>query len=148
MADLSDVERRIAELKEEIEPIQKEIEALEGVARALRALEKGERITYWPQRDFSALTMPETAEQILLEVAPKALHYREITSIALARGFKGKRTDLSAPRERIAASFRRMMAQKDPEIFEATGKGYFRISEKHLQGKVGVGSSDPHPDHK
>src|SRR5690348_13203579 len=93
-----------------------------------RALDKGERITYWPQRDFSALTMPQAAEEILIEAAPRALHYREIASIALARGFKGKRIKAGASKGTIEASFRRMMAQKDPEIFQATGKGLFRIS--------------------
>lgn len=132
MANLQDVEQRIAALKASIEPVLREIEALESAARVLRALDKGEPITYTPGKDFSQLTMPEAAEQILLEIAPKSMHYRELTGVALSRGFRGKRTDLQAPRERIAASFRRMMGQR-PDIFQQLGEGKYRIADEYLE---------------
>lgn len=97
-----------------------------------RALEKGEPVAYSPTRLFCDLTMPEAAEEILREIYPMALHYREITGLAIGRGFRGKRTDLNAPREQIASSFRRMMGQR-PDIFERVGEGTYRISKGHIE---------------
>src|SRR5207253_2975170 len=107
MADLRDVERRIAEIRAEIEPKLKEIEALEQAARVLRSLEKGEPVVP-PRREFTELTMPEAARQILLEITPIAMHYKDIAKAALDRGFKGKRVAAGATFEQIASSFRRM----------------------------------------
>jgi hypothetical protein len=136
MADLKTVEERIRELKEEMKPIVKEIEALERIATGLRALDRGESVTRVGMRDFSELTVPEAAEQILIENAGRLLHYTEITDIAFKRGFKGKRTAKNAPREKIAASFRRMMGQR-PDIFEAGGRGMYRVKEEYLQQQEG-----------
>lgn len=131
MADLRAVEQRIAELKAQIEPITREIQVLENTARVLRALDRKEPVVPKTRRDFSELTMPEAAKQILLETAPKSLHYREITGLAIARGFKGRRTNLNAPREVIAASFRRMMGQ-DRRTFQQVGDGHYKIADEYL----------------
>jgi hypothetical protein len=131
MPDLNDVEKRIAELKAEIEPTVKEIAALEDLARGLKALERGERLTRPPVRDFKDLTMPEAAAQVLLESRDKAVHYTQVTMVALQRGFRGKRTDMSAPTESIAASFRRMMSQ-DKKVFVQEGRGMFRLTKEFL----------------
>ncbi len=76
--------------------------------------------------------MPEAAEQILLEQVGKSLHFNEVTDMALKRGFKGKRIKPGASTEGIAASFRRMMAQR-PDKFEQLGRRMFRINEEYLQ---------------
>jgi hypothetical protein len=128
MADLHDVEKRIAELRASIAPVLNEIEALESAAKVLRALDKGQPVTYTTQRDFAKMTMPQAAEAILREIYPNPMHYSEVTRLAIGRGFRGKRTDMNAPREQIASSFRRMMGQR-PDIFERVGDGTYRIAE-------------------
>jgi hypothetical protein len=132
MPDLKDVEKRIAELKAEIEPTVREIAALEDLARGLKTLGRGEPLTRPTLGDYSSLTMPKAAEQFLTEVPGVSVHYREVAEQALKRGFKGKRTNLKAPVDQIAASFRRMMAQR-PDIFQADGRGFFSINPQHLE---------------
>lgn len=132
MVGLREVEQRITELKASIAHVLKEIEALEMTSRVLRSIERGESFIKPANRDFSDLTMPEAAEQVLTECAPQSLHYRRIAELAFERGFKGKRTDPNSPIEKVAHSFRRMMGQK-PEVFEALGEGMYRINAAHLQ---------------
>ena len=137
MADLRDVARRIDELKAQIAPLQRELEVLENAARVLRALEGGTPIVPVKKPvEFDKLTMPKAAEQILTEVAGRSLHYRQVAEQALKRGFRGKRTNLKAPLEQIAGSFRRMMAQR-PDIFDQVGRGLFRINDEHLKKEQG-----------
>jgi hypothetical protein len=131
MADLKTVEKRIAELRAQVGPLLREIEVLEHTARVLRSLDKGEPVAPQRLRSFSEMTMPQAAEAILMEIAPRSMHYHKITEMAIARGFRGKRTDLEAPIEKIAASFGRMMRQR-PDIFEKAGEGEYRITEQHL----------------
>ena len=134
MPDLNDVERRIAELRAQIAPIEREIEVLEGVARVLRALESGQPVTPPRIEDLSDLTMPKAAEQVLLDHRGEALHYRQITDLAFARGFRGKRIKKNASREKVAESFRRMMAQRE-DIFLPRGRGKFEINPDYVEGK-------------
>lgn len=129
MADVEAVERRIRELQDKIEPIRLEIQALQRLAQALRAFERGESLAIPRLEDLSELTMPRAAEQILREHAGEALHFRQITEIALKRGFRGKRTKLDAPLAQTSDSFRRMMAQEHDK-FENLGKGLFRLKAK------------------
>ena len=44
MADLNDVEKRVAELKAEVAPVLREIEALEHAAMVLTALDEKTRV--------------------------------------------------------------------------------------------------------
>ncbi len=67
MPDLKDVEKRIAELKAEIEPVTRELAALEDLARNLKAFGRGEPLTRSKLPDFQDLTMPEAAAQVLIE---------------------------------------------------------------------------------
>ena len=134
LTDTVATENRLLREYAEIEPKLREIEALESAARVLRALERGEPVASGGNRPFDELTMPEAAEQILTEHAPLALHYRKITEKALARGFKGKRTDLHAPLDKIASSFRRMMGQRK-DIFLPVGDGEYQINPDYLNKK-------------
>ena len=120
---LEDIERRVRLLRKEIE----ELEIAAKVLRRLDGMEQPNEAT----RDFADLTMPEAAKQILLEIAPRTMHYKEITRLAIERGFRGKRTDPDSPLETTASSFRRMMGQ-DREVFQGTGEGQYKITEEFL----------------
>jgi hypothetical protein len=132
VTDLRDVKKRIDEIKAQMAPLQRELDQLENAARVLRALAGGTPIVPVMNVEFDKLTIPKAAEQILSEIPGRSLHYREIAERALKRGFKGKRTNLKAPLEQIAGSFRRMMAQRS-DIFEPVGRGLFRINDEHLR---------------
>ncbi len=60
------------------------------------------------------------------------MHYLDLTKIAVKRGFRGKRTNMTAPISNIASSFRRMMAQ-DKKVFVPEGRGTFRLTEEFWQ---------------
>ncbi len=121
----------IADIDRRIRLLRKELEELETAARVLRRLDGAEQQTEAPA-NFAELTMPEAAKQILLEIAPQAMHYKEIARLAIERGFKGKRIDPESSAETIAASFRRMMGQ-DREVFQGVGEGHYRITEDFLR---------------
>ena len=125
MADLNDVEKRIAELKAEVAPTLKEIEALEHAAMVLKSLDEKTRVFEPKPLSLEDLTIPQAAEMIL-EAYPKGLHYRQITEIALGSGFTGKRLSPDAPASKVAESFRRMMGQQ-PNVFESLGDGIYRL---------------------
>jgi hypothetical protein len=140
MADLKDVVKRIDEIKAQIAPLHRELEVLESAARVLRALEGGTSVVQSQQvANFDQLTIPKAAERILLEVAGRSMHYRQVAELALKRGFKGKRIDPKTPIGKIAESFRRMMAQR-PDIFEPAGRGMFRINDAYLKVKEQEGA--------
>ena len=102
------MEKRIAELN--AEKIPRRFSARSKPFRRSHVgcgrLDRGEPLSRPASRAFAELTMPEAAEQILLEQVGKSLHFNEVTQYGVKAWVQGKTHQAGGVNEGIAASFR------------------------------------------
>jgi hypothetical protein len=124
--DLALIARRIAALKAELTE-------LETAAKVLRRLSadtgRGREITTARKKKGTTeprLTITDAATSILTGLNGKPEHYAVIAKEAMKLGYKGK---TRSTEDQLKKAFWATM-KRQPEIFESTGDGRFRLKAK------------------
>ncbi len=126
MTTLRAVERRIAQLRQELEELERTAAILRRLGSGLGGDDLPDDGSDDAQSggDLAGASLTVAAMTVLQE-AGEELYYAEVAERALARGYRGNPG--SSP-DSVRDSFRRGMGKK-PDIFEPTGGGKYRLKE-------------------